>query len=132
MSRPLPFAAPIANDFLVTVSEEGTLWRVECRGTVDHVEASSLIQPVLMKLHEEVVAGSVARVQLDVQHVDYMNSSGLKGFITWFLAAEYGNNGQPYQIEFLYDRRKTWQAVSSAVMEKVAPRSLKARAVQDA
>jgi hypothetical protein len=133
MSSQLSFQGTTGRDFKATVTPGGEgVWRIDCHGTIDQTDASTSVQPVLMQLHEELVQSGINRVEVDLAAVEYMNSSGLKGFIAWFLAAEYSNGGPRYAIELVYDPKKTWQAVSLTVMEKVAPRAVKVRAMREA
>lgn len=113
----------VAEDFQVQVVPSPESWVVRCVGTLDFTDSSAVMQPELMRLHREVLAAKVPRVELNLAGVEYMNSSGLKGFMAWFLAVDALEPG-PYRIDIVYDAKKTWQAVSLAAMERVAPRAL--------
>ena len=133
MGRTLDFIAPLAQDFRVIVSALGAgVLRVTCSGRIDHPDASAIVQSELLRFHEELIRDGVERVEVDLQDVESMNSSGLKGFIAWFLAAESGSDGAHYEIHLIYDPEKTWQLVSLTVMEKVAPRSVRVRTMAGA
>lgn len=133
MSRTLDFLGPLARDFQVIVSDlEAGRLRVTCSGLIDHADAASIVQTELLRFHEALIRDGVECVEVDLRDVESMNSSGLKGFIAWFLAAESGSDRAHYEIHLIYDPGKAWQSVSLTVMEKVAPRSVKVRTMAGA
>ena len=66
-------------------------------------------------------AATVDGRPLDLASVEYMNSSGLKSFLAWFLTASQSKAHQ-YTIEVRYDPDRTWQQVSFRPMERLAPK----------
>src|SRR5262249_31444503 len=81
------FPADLASGFKISVKEAGDAWVVECSGVLDTPDACAAVQPQLLALHRAVVTAKIPTVKLEVQGVEYMNSSGLKSFIVWFLGA---------------------------------------------
>jgi hypothetical protein len=94
-----------------------------CSGQIDAKDSSAQLQPPLLKLHDELIAAGVRQVRLDVSAVEYMNSSAIKSFMTWFLKAQRMDN--PYEIAIVYDAKRTWQYVSFTTMGRIAPKVLK-------
>lgn len=121
--------AKLTPDFRMNIAREMANWTIQFQGTLDVNDASGKVQPELLKLHDTLVSERVRNVRIEIQDVDYMNSSGLKGFMAWFLRAEQLGDSH-YRIEVIYDADRSWQAVSLTPMERIAPRTVKMTPVQ--
>ncbi|MBI3184758.1 MAG: hypothetical protein HYZ28_21690 [Myxococcales bacterium] len=115
------FPETITPDFHIRSSESPGAWAVRCSGILDVPDAAAHVQPHLLGLHSAVVAAKIPLVRLDVTDVEYMNSSGLKSFMAWFLIASQSKDHQ-YTIEVGYDPHRSWQQVSLRPMERLAPK----------
>lgn len=120
---------PIAG-FTVQLSKDGDRCSLVCSGTIDGKDPTVALQPHLLALHDQLLASEVKTVKLDVTAVDYMNSSGVKCFMMWFIKAERAKTG--YGIEILFDPQRTWQYVSFTTMGRIAPTVLKTTAAPKA
>lgn len=127
-AHPFPtFPETLTPGFRFKVQPEGESCRIECSGTLDVRDASTEVQSELLRLHDALVASRVHSVRLDMHGVDYMNSSGIQGFMAWFLKA--GNAiDHRYTIEVIYDPDRRWQVVSFPIMERLTPGVLRVRA----
>lgn len=123
------FPTDLPIDFRVSLAERADRWEVTCSGTLDLLE-STVVQPHLIRLHEAVLEAKVPVVGLHFEDVDYMNSSGLKSFMVWFLAAFHAK-AHRYRIEVTYDPERSWQSVSLNPMERLAPATVKLIARQN-
>lgn len=121
MSSSFQFPVDLAEGFRISLRETGPTWVVECSGVLDSLDACAVLQPHLLAFHRAVVAEKVPHVRLHLQDVHYINSSGIKSFMTWLLAANQSREHR-YGIEISYDPQKRWQPVSFQAMEKLAPR----------
>ena len=118
------FPPSLTPDFQITLNDGESRWRVKCSGILDAPNAAALVQPELLRLHAAVVAAKIPVVELQLAEVEYINSSGLKSFMAWFLAA--ANSGDfRYLIEVVYDPSRSWQQLSLRPMERLAPRTVK-------
>ena len=114
------FPPNLASGFKINLKEAGETWIVECSGVLDTPDACAAVQPQLLALHHAAVVARIPTVRLEVQGVEYMNSSGLKSFMVWFLAANQSKDHR-YGIEVSYDPDRTWQPISLRPMERLAP-----------
>lgn len=114
------FPSNLASGFKISLKETGDTWTVECSGVLDSPDACAAVQPQLLALHHAAVVAKVALVRLEMHGVEYMNSSGLKSFMVWFLAANQSKEHR-YGIEVSYDPDRTWQPISLRPMERLAP-----------
>lgn len=97
--------------------------RIVCSGALDALDPVSRLQPELLRLHTALVDGRFGTVRLEMQAVEYMNSSGIKCFMAWFLKAEQTRDA--YAIELVYEPDVTWQYVSFTTMGRIAPKTLR-------
>jgi hypothetical protein len=118
------FPASLTPDFRITLQEGERRWNVHCSGILDAPNAAALLQPELLRLNAAVIASRIPVVGLALESVEYINSSGLKSFMAWFLAAANESEFR-YTIEVSYDPSRSWQQLSLKPMERLAPRTVK-------
>jgi hypothetical protein len=126
-----PTPEEIVPGFHLRVKKEPGAWTIECSGTLGAIDAASRVQPELLRLHDAAVANDVHHLTLDMHDVDYMNSSGIKGFVAWFLKADWSTDHR-YTIELLYNPQRSWQSVSFSAIERLVPNILRVRAAAEA
>jgi anti-anti-sigma factor len=112
----------------VKLSEDGEAVTLVCAGTLDANDSTAHLQPQLLALHEQLLAAGTKKVVLDVTGVSYMNSSGVKCFMTWFIKAE-RSKVPPYEIHIVFDPQRTWQYVSFTTMGRIAPKVLRTQSL---
>lgn len=117
-------ASQITPDFSVTLKQGADRWVLACSGILDVPDAAKLVQPELLRLHTAALEAGVPVVRVEVKDVEYMNSSGLKSFMAWFLAAANAKEGR-YVIEVGYDPERNWQQLSLRPMERLAPKTVR-------
>lgn len=126
MSRSPPFklAEQLTADFRLGLRTASDAWSVTAQGTLDAADSAARVQPELLRLHAALVEAKIPLVSLDVADVDYMNSSALKAFMAWFLAAS-NEKAHRYRIEVSIDPSRSWQKLSFQPMERLAPETVK-------
>lgn len=110
--------------FKTELTTEGTKCTIKCKGVLDGPDATTLLQPALLTMHDALLFGHFKTVVLDLSKVEYMNSSGIKCFMAWFLKAERAPN-VAYTIEIVFEPKHTWQYVSFTTMGRIAPKVLR-------
>jgi hypothetical protein len=118
------FPASLTPDFRITLQEGDRRWNVHCSGILDAANAAALLQPELLRLHAAAIEAKIPVIGLALESVEYINSSGLKSFMAWFLAAANESDFR-YTIEVTYDPSRSWQQLSLNPMERLAPRTVK-------
>jgi hypothetical protein len=108
--------------FTIRLDTSGGTPTVVCQGTLDLQDSAGLLQPDLLRFHDAARVARVLDVRLDMTGMDYMNSSGIKAFMTWFLRNEKDGG---YALEVLYDPQRTWQSVSFKTMARLAAKTLR-------
>lgn len=123
-ASPFKLTEQLTADFRLAFDPAADGWRVVANGTLDAADSAARVQPELLRLHGAAVEAKVAVVKLDVADVDYMNSSALKAFMAWFLAAS-NEKAHKYRIEVSFDPARSWQKLSFQPMERLAPDTVK-------
>lgn len=125
---PVSFPEHPVPGFSVRADHAGDQVTLVCSGTLDANDSTAHLQPQLLAMHEALLASGVKRVVLDVTGVSYMNSSGVKCFMTWFIKAERAKV-VAYEIHIVFDPQKTWQYVSFTTMGRIAPKVLRTQSI---
>ncbi len=118
------FPARLTADFWITLKRSPERWTAHCAGILDSQDAAAVVQPELLRFHQAVTDAKVPVVGLELYDVEYMNSSGLKSFMAWFLAAANARESR-YIIEVSFDPGRSWQQLSFRPMERLAPQTVK-------
>lgn len=93
--------------FTANVTHGGEDLVLEMTGNAD-VAAKQHLAPLLRGLHEQAKRLGVARVQVDIRKLAFMNSSCLKDLIGWLDRARAEGTGS-YRIAFLSSADQHWQ-----------------------
>jgi hypothetical protein len=97
---------------------EATEPRFRFRGNGD-TAAIAPLDRFLKLVHQEMLARSYTTISVDLGELYFMNSSCLKGFVSWIYGVNTG--GQPYRIRLMSNARLHWQARSMATLQRLAP-----------
>jgi len=101
---------------LAPVDSESPKVRFSGNGDADAVP---FLDEFLKKLHEELLMKNAIDVRVDLGELYFMNSSCLKGFVSWI--HKVNTNGRPYAIRLLMNSRQQWQMRSLATLKRLAP-----------
>jgi hypothetical protein len=126
----IQYPSDLIAGFDVKISASGDRVDIVCAGTLESPDPVAALQPALLRLHADLLAAGVRTAHLEMQKVEYMNSSGLKCFMAWFLKAE--QNPGNYIIEVVFDPGITWQQLSFTTMARIAPKVLRVAPVPKA
>ena len=76
---------------------------------------------VMKHVHDEAVRANVSAVHVDLRHLDFMNSSSLKAFVSWVTSLADLAADSRYRISFKRGRGAGWQRRSLATLRCFAP-----------
>jgi hypothetical protein len=85
-------------------------------------EAVPLLQEFLRKLHEELSIKQASVVHVDLGELYFMNSSCLKGFVSWLHKVD--TTGALYKVVLRMNPRQRWQLRSLATLKRLAPETV--------
>ena len=91
------------------------------QGDIDMEDPSLEITPYLLEIHGHIVQGGKKNVSLDFTELGFMNSSGIRSFVTWFMKLNELDEERMYKIKLIYDKSVTWQDSSIPVLQKLQP-----------
>jgi hypothetical protein len=95
--------------------------RVKLSGMIASREPDAAIASYIRRIHEAIVLDKLPRLDVDIREVTFVNSSGLRVFVDWALAARGGDAGKPaYRIRFTTDNKITWQRMSLVALQSIA------------
>jgi hypothetical protein len=100
-----------ARELTGTASRESDELILRLEGTADSRFSDDLSRFVV-GAQEAALAGAVTRVVIDFRDLEFMNSSCFKSFVTWLQNLMELPPERQYQIRFVSDPSKHWQARS--------------------
>jgi hypothetical protein len=92
--------------------------RVRLAGTGE-AEGAAVLGRFLGLLHEHALAQELHEVTLELQELEFINSSCLKAMVAWIYKVD--TEGRPYTIRLVRDPSKHWQKTSLATLQRLAP-----------
>ncbi len=98
-------------------------------GEISIRNSVSIIQPYLKNIHETMLHEKIATIVMDVTGLDFMNSNGVSGFISWVMMLGDVEEERRYSIEVRYDSSISWQKYTFEVIVNLLPRYVSLRDV---
>jgi hypothetical protein len=101
------------------ISDESSL-RVSMKGTAD-LTVQKRLETFLDTVHNFATEHATTVVFVDLSQLEFMNSSCLKGVVTWVLAVQAAPLERKYRITFIADPAARWQHRTLQTLVGVAP-----------
>lgn len=108
----------IEEEGLILGPVEGMLGRVRFAGTGE-AEGAAVLDRFLALLHQEALALELREVTIELEQLEFINSSCLKAMVAWIYKVD--TEGRPYKIRMLRDSSLHWQRTSLATLQRLAP-----------
>ncbi len=96
----------------------GAQGRVRFAGTGE-AEGAAVLDRFLGLLHQQALARELREVTLELEELEFINSSCLKAMVAWIYKVD--TEGRPYKIRLLRDASLHWQRTSLATLQRLAP-----------
>ena len=103
----------------VTFKAEGN--RATVSGEIDQMSPRDFIAGFFELIHNMALGENLTEVQVDVTSLLFLNSSGIKEFLSWILRRNRVPPEQKYRITFIYDPRVTWQPITLPRLRDLDP-----------
>jgi hypothetical protein len=103
----------------VTFKAEGN--EVTVAGEIDQMSPRDFIAGFFELIHNMALGENLADVRVDVTRLLFLNSSGIKEFLSWILRRNRVPPEQKYRIVFIYDPRVTWQPITLPRLRDLDP-----------
>jgi hypothetical protein len=98
---------------------DGDTLRIAMSGAVEMRDPGDALNPYWTLIDEEARRRNVKVVELDVQDLNFMNSSGILTLVRWITRCK--STPGCYRLVLRYDRNVTWQRASIPTLAKLAP-----------
>ena len=92
--------------------------RVRFAGTGE-AEGAAVLDRFLGLLHRQALALELRRVTIELEELEFINSSCLKAMVAWIYKVD--TEGRPYKIHLRRDASMHWQRTSLATLQRLAP-----------
>jgi hypothetical protein len=107
-------------DFVATAACQERTVSARLDGTAD-LNIKPALDGFLVKLHETAQAQRVAELVMDFRNLKFMNSSCLKGLVTWICAVQGLPPQDQYRIVLVSSPELHWQRRSLRALSCLAP-----------
>jgi hypothetical protein len=96
------------DDFAGNAQHEGTAITLSLKGNADYAALDAL-DMVLARVHAEVSRLGVKEVVIELRHLEFMNSSCFKSFVSWINDIQELPPDRQYKVKFLSNPKMHWQ-----------------------
>ncbi len=86
---------------------------------VGEAEGAAVLDRFLALLHDQALSQQLSEVTIELQQLDFINSSCLKAMVAWIYKVD--TEGRPYKIRLRRDPSMHWQRTSLATLQRLAP-----------
>jgi len=90
-------------------------------GTIDYREPDKILEPFFGNLHSNILKSGIKKIEIDVTKLLFLNSSGIKEFVQWFINIELLSSDKRYQVKFLINSNLLWQESTISTIININP-----------
>jgi hypothetical protein len=90
-------------------------------GEIDQLSPRDFMAGFLEIVHNMVLSESLPEVKVDVTGLCFLNSSGIKEFLSWILRRNRIPADKKYRINFLFDPTVAWQPITLPRLRDLDP-----------
>lgn len=91
------------------------------KGEIDPTSPRDFIAAFFELVHNMAVGENLSELHIDVTRLSFLNSSGIKEFLSWILRRNRLAHGKKYCMNFVYDPTVTWQPITLARLRDLDP-----------
>jgi hypothetical protein len=96
------------DDFSGDAQREGAVISATLKGNADYAALDAL-EMLLERVHAEAKRGGVTETVVDLKHLEFMNSSCFKSFVSWITNIQELDADKQYKVKFLSNPALHWQ-----------------------
>jgi len=93
-------------------------------GEIDQLSPRDFMAGFLEIVHNMALGEELAEVKVDVTALAFLNSSGIKEFLSWILRRNRIPQDKKYKINFLFDPAVSWQPVTLPRLRDLDPEGI--------
>jgi hypothetical protein len=98
-------------------------------GEIDQLSPRDFMAGFLEIVHNMALGEGLAEVKVDVTSLGFLNSSGIKEFLSWILRRNRIPPDKKYKINFLFDPAIAWQPITLPRLRDLDPEGITLTAV---
>ncbi|HEX7501278.1 MAG TPA: hypothetical protein VF524_13395 [Polyangia bacterium] len=81
-------------------------------GEIDQLSPRDFLAGFFEIVHNMALGESIGEVKVNVTELSFLNSSGIKEFLSWILRRNRISADKKYKINFLFDPTVAWQPIT--------------------
>jgi len=93
-------------------------------GEIDQLSPRDFMAGFLEIVHNMALGEGLAEVKVDVTALGFLNSSGIKEFLSWILRRNRIAPEKKYKINFLFDPTVAWQPITLPRLRDLDPEGI--------
>jgi hypothetical protein len=93
-------------------------------GEIDQLSPRDFMAGFLEIVHNMALGEKLALVRVDVTELAFLNSSGIKEFLSWILRRNRIPPEKKYRINFLFDPTVSWQPITLPRLRDLDPEGI--------
>lgn len=90
-------------------------------GEIDQLSPRDFLGGFFEIVHNMAIGESLGEVKVDLTRLAFLNSSGIKEFLSWILQRNRVPPEKKYRINFLFDPTVTWQPITLPRLRDLDP-----------
>lgn len=108
------------DQFRARLTRDGGVIHIAMTGTADS-DTKPALDAMFARVHDVAIKSFVRTVSVDLRNLEFMNSSSLKAFLTWFRTLREIGATPPYKVELRTSPDVYWQRRSIQALVSFAP-----------
>lgn len=93
-------------------------------GNIELQNPGEVLDPCFAQVHEEVTTNSVKELVLDFTTLEFLNSSGIKSLINWFIKLPQLPEDKRYNLLIKSNKDITWQDTTFRSISMLVPQNV--------
>jgi hypothetical protein len=93
-------------------------------GEIDQLSPRDFMAGFLEIVHNMALGEQLAEVKVDVTALSFLNSSGIKEFLSWILRRNRIPPDRKYRINFFFDPTVSWQPITLPRLRDLDPEGI--------
>ena len=90
-------------------------------GCIDDSQPGKFMKPFFDDVHTHITSKKIKEIIIDIKNLVFLNSSGIKEFVSWILKVEVLPKEKLYKLGFVGNKNKIWQQFSLETLKLLSP-----------
>ncbi len=108
------------NNIVITLSDAENVV-INFNGNIDMMYPTQIFEPFFNDIQNKIISNNLKEIYCDVRNLKFINSGGIKCFVTWIIKMSKLPVENRYTIIFIIDKNSSWQSFSFKVLKDIEP-----------